>query len=94
MPSLCHHSDTLGAEDFGNDFSCPSQANLMLHIEQIRDCNIAVELGVSNYYEYARVSHEIRSEFARLIRNFSTMLFRRGWLLRDLTGSGGLPEVS
>ncbi len=58
---------------------CLHHPNIVFYIEQIGDCNIEIELEVSNYQEYARVIDEIRSEFAKLIRNFSTMLIRRSW---------------
>lgn len=58
---------------------CSQNPNITYFIEQVGDCNIEIELEVSDYQEYAKIIEEIRSEFAKLIRNFSTMLIRSTW---------------
>lgn len=58
---------------------CNRHPNIIYYIEQVGDCNIELELEVSDYQEYAFIIDEIRGEYSKFIRNFSTMLIRDFW---------------
>ncbi len=56
---------------------CENNPHITSYIEQVGDCNIEIEMEVANYEQYSEIVDEIREEYAKLVRNFSTMLIRK-----------------
>lgn len=72
---------------------CFNHPNLVYYLEQIGDCNIELELEVTDFQEFARIVDEIRGKFSKLIRNFNTMFIRDAlfWPMPQMVSSKILP---
>ena len=66
---------------------CAKNPYISCYIEQLGDSTLEIELQVHDYEHYNEIIDEIRGRFAKLIRNFQSVLIRRthfNWVPRDL----------
>lgn len=72
---------------------CLQNPYINCYIEQLGDSTLEIELQVHDYEHYNEIIDEIRGSFAKLVRNFQTVLIREtyfNWVPRDLVIS---PQV-
>lgn len=55
---------------------CMQHPRITFCIRQLGDCMVEIEIEAANYEQYNEIIEEIRTRFAKLIRNFHSMLIK------------------
>lgn len=66
---------------------CAANPYISCYIEQLGEATLEIELNVHDYEHYNEIIDDIRGRFAKLVRNFQSVLIRRthfNWVPRDL----------